>query len=272
MNRDPDDVELFAFGLAVEDDAQCCCAHLHIENRREYAEVGLVVRDWWECRDCKTEFRPVRPMADVAAPTSGERELVLATVLAAYGMPDQFTRKAAREILDCVASTGAAAGEPTDAVIDAAKAMCVAWEKGWDCSASPGHPGVEKAYQALCAALWSGAALRSAAPVAAPTDVLREMAVQGAKDDATLAEVEGRIASDYRAAVAAPDNVTSEALRLLWTFVDDEPCQLDHHGNCQAHNLGNPCNVEQARKFLVRAAVAAPGAGEATEVHRQEGA
>jgi hypothetical protein len=40
------------------------------------------------------------------------------------------------------------------------------------------------------------------------------------------------------------------AIELLKTFVDDDPCRLDHHGNCQTHSLGNPCNVAEAREFL----------------------
>lgn len=37
----------------------------------------------------------------------------------------------------------------------------------------------------------------------------------------------------------------------LEAALDPDPCRLDHHGNCQAHGLGNPC--EQS---LIRAALA----------------
>ena len=37
---------------------------------------------------------------------------------------------------------------------------------------------------------------------------------------------------------------------LLGKLVDDEPCRLDHHGNCQSHNLENPCSVARARDLL----------------------
>lgn len=55
----------------------------------------------------------------------------------------------------------------------------------------------------------------------------------------------------------ASDDLTLEAAAYLSAYravfarlVDDEPCSLDHHGNCQTHNLGNPCEVAQARELL----------------------
>ena len=39
----------------------------------------------------------------------------------------------------------------------------------------------------------------------------------------------------------------------LGQFIDDEPCEYDHHGNCQTHNLGNPCGVAMAIKALAKA-------------------
>lgn len=33
-------------------------------------------------------------------------------------------------------------------------------------------------------------------------------------------------------------------------MLDNEPCRLDHHGNCQAHNLGNPCEQKRLRDVL----------------------
>ena len=47
----------------------------------------------------------------------------------------------------------------------------------------------------------------------------------------------------------------AEATALLREFVDDDPCQLDHHGGCQTHGFlepepGERCHVERAREFL----------------------
>lgn len=40
-------------------------------------------------------------------------------------------------------------------------------------------------------------------------------------------------------------------LRVLAHFVDDEPCQFDHHGACQAHGVsGPPCRNAMARQLL----------------------
>jgi hypothetical protein len=43
-----------------------------------------------------------------------------------------------------------------------------------------------------------------------------------------------------------------EAVSLLATFVDDEPCSLDHHGHCQAHDwfAEGECNVARARRLI----------------------
>lgn len=49
-------------------------------------------------------------------------------------------------------------------------------------------------------------------------------------------------------AVALQENAHLRS--LLRAFVDEEPCRLDHHGNCQAHNLSNPCDVARARVLL----------------------
>ncbi|HYE57810.1 MAG TPA: hypothetical protein VD948_04865, partial [Rhodothermales bacterium] len=41
------------------------------------------------------------------------------------------------------------------------------------------------------------------------------------------------------------------ALRLaLDALVDDEPCQYDHHGYCQAHSLGKPCSNAVGKALL----------------------
>jgi hypothetical protein len=47
---------------------------------------------------------------------------------------------------------------------------------------------------------------------------------------------------------AAPDMYVA-----LEQLIDDEPCEYDHHGNCQTHNLGNPCGVAMAIKALAKA-------------------
>ena len=39
----------------------------------------------------------------------------------------------------------------------------------------------------------------------------------------------------------------------LSQLVDDEPCEYDHHGYCQTHNLGNPCEVALGRAALAKA-------------------
>lgn len=41
------------------------------------------------------------------------------------------------------------------------------------------------------------------------------------------------------------------AVELLQSVVDDEQCQLDHHGVCQTH-WGRPCGMAKIRAFLRR--------------------
>jgi hypothetical protein len=43
-----------------------------------------------------------------------------------------------------------------------------------------------------------------------------------------------------------------EAVDLLATFVDDEPCRFDHHGYCQTHGWldEGECNVARARRLI----------------------
>lgn len=52
-------------------------------------------------------------------------------------------------------------------------------------------------------------------------------------------------------AVSYLDLLTREqrAVELLQGVVDDEQCQLDHHGVCQTH-WGRPCGMAQIRDFL----------------------
>lgn len=45
---------------------------------------------------------------------------------------------------------------------------------------------------------------------------------------------------------------TEQLRALLGRFVDDEPCRVDHHGNCQTHGHEQPCAVAEARRVLGR--------------------
>jgi hypothetical protein len=42
-----------------------------------------------------------------------------------------------------------------------------------------------------------------------------------------------------------------KAVEIIKSLIDDEKCRYDHHGNCQTHRLENPCEVAEARKFLL---------------------
>lgn len=48
----------------------------------------------------------------------------------------------------------------------------------------------------------------------------------------------------------AESSKLEEARKLIGALVDGETCRMDHHGNCQTHTGGNPCEVEAGRKFL----------------------
>ena len=41
-----------------------------------------------------------------------------------------------------------------------------------------------------------------------------------------------------------------EAALIRLLEVMDEPCRYDHHGNCQAHFVENPCCVADARALV----------------------
>ena len=60
-----------------------------------------------------------------------------------------------------------------------------------------------------------------------------------------------RSESDAREIVARW-NAHPTAVRLLKEFADHftGPCELDHHGNCQAHMLEEKCSVKEARELL----------------------
>ncbi|WP_109527155.1 MULTISPECIES: hypothetical protein [Nocardia] len=42
--------------------------------------------------------------------------------------------------------------------------------------------------------------------------------------------------------------------QLVAVFASDDPCQFDHHGNCQGHNMilepGEMCPQAEARQYL----------------------
>lgn len=54
------------------------------------------------------------------------------------------------------------------------------------------------------------------------------------------------------------DKRLAELEAALRAVIDDEPCRYDHHGYCQTHLLGKPCEVAEARRLLVER----PSAGE----------
>jgi len=44
-----------------------------------------------------------------------------------------------------------------------------------------------------------------------------------------------------------------DLLASLESFVDDEICQLDHHGYCQTHSLTKPCRNQIAKDLITKA-------------------
>lgn len=45
-----------------------CCAHINVERRRESPNGGMTItREWWECRDCKSEFGPISRLIERVA-------------------------------------------------------------------------------------------------------------------------------------------------------------------------------------------------------------
>ena len=49
------------------------------------------------------------------------------------------------------------------------------------------------------------------------------------------------------------DSKLAEALVMLEQFIwTEDPCEYDHHGYCQAHNLGSsPCSHARAKRLLI---------------------
>jgi hypothetical protein len=60
---------------------------MHIENRREESEFGRVTREWWECRDCRTEFRALAPQ-----PSAQPQERVSEAVREVLSRCEDFRR------------------------------------------------------------------------------------------------------------------------------------------------------------------------------------
>ena len=60
------------------------------------------------------------------------------------------------------------------------------------------------------------------------------------------------IAAAHPQAVLALLDDLRDARELLGTFIDEEPCSLDHHGFCQAHGWfgERECNMARARRWL----------------------
>lgn len=46
---------------------------------------------------------------------------------------------------------------------------------------------------------------------------------------------------------------TETLLEAAKAALDPDPCRLDHHGNCQAHHLGNPCEQRLLREAIAKA-------------------
>ena len=55
---------------------------------------------------------------------------------------------------------------------------------------------------------------------------------------------------DHIDALAAAQRENERLRYALEGLVDDEECRFDHHGNCQTHYLGNPCEMATARAVL----------------------
>lgn len=48
-------------------------------------------------------------------------------------------------------------------------------------------------------------------------------------------------------------NAHDELLAACKAALDPDPCWFDHHGNCQAHALGNPCEQKLLREAIAKA-------------------
>jgi len=50
--------------------------------------------------------------------------------------------------------------------------------------------------------------------------------------------------------VVSREETIQALLTAAEAVLDPEPCRYDHHGNCQAHNLGNPCEQAVLREAI----------------------
>lgn len=72
-------------------------------------------------------------------------------------------------------------------------------------------------------------------------------------DNERLREALREAASDFQMSLQIDkqkDAKIEQLTEALRGVVDDEPCWLDHHGYCQTHGLGNPCEMAIARAVL----------------------
>lgn len=59
---------------------------------------------------------------------------------------------------------------------------------------------------------------------------------------------DGAALHNARLIAAAPD-----LLAACEAALDPDPCRFDHHGTCQAHGLGNPCEQKLIREAIAKA-------------------
>lgn len=48
-------------------------------------------------------------------------------------------------------------------------------------------------------------------------------------------------------------NSYADLLAACKAAIDDEECRFDHHGNCQTHTCGNPCEQKLLREAVAKA-------------------
>jgi hypothetical protein len=68
-----------------------------------------------------------------------------------------------------------------------------------------------------------------------------------------VAASDGEHAMTLLADLTASRALVGELACALESLVDPGPCSFDHHGNCQAHNLDNPCSNAMAIATLSHA-------------------
>jgi hypothetical protein len=61
--------------------------------------------------------------------------------------------------------------------------------------------------------------------------------------------------SDYRKIIAEKDKIIEELIFSLGSFIDNDKCELDHHGECQMHGSfsNGGCIMLFARAILRKA-------------------